>query len=84
MQHTTPSKPQYAPHKWTVPVYGRNRQFDPDPGKTPLLPPKDIKEVQRVVGMLLDYGRAVDDIILPDLNEIAASQTKRTKKTVEN
>ena len=33
LQRTFPTKPQHAPHKWTVPIYGKNRQFTPDPDK---------------------------------------------------
>ena len=25
LQHVIPSKPQYAPHQWTVSIYGQNR-----------------------------------------------------------
>ena len=83
LQHTFPSKPQYAPHKWTVPIYGSNRQYAPDPDSSPLLPASDIKKVQSVVGTFLYYARAIDNTILPALNEISASQAKPTQKTTE-
>ena len=82
-QHSLPSKPQYAPHKWTVPIYGQNKQFGLDPDTSPVLPSKDITEVQKVVGTFLYYARAVDNTILPALNEIATNQAKPTKNTVD-
>ena len=83
LQHKFPTKPQHAPHKWTVPIYGKNRQFAPDPDLAPILPAAGIKEVQRKVGTFLYYGRAIDNTILPALNEIAAYQAKPTATTVE-
>ena len=83
LQHTFPKRPQYAPHKWTVPIYGQNRQYAPDPDTSALLPQKDIKRVQRVVGSFLYYARAVDNTILPALNEISATQSKPTLLTNE-
>ena len=80
LQHAFPSKPQYAPHKWTVPIYGKNRQFAPDPDTNQLLPPKGIKKVQRTVGTFLYYGRAIDNTILPALNDITSSQPRPRKQ----
>ena len=83
LQHTFPTEPQHAPHKWTFLIYGKNRQFAPDPDKTPLLPKENIKKVQRTVGTFLYYTRTVDNTILPALNEIAATQAKPTEATKE-
>ena len=71
LQHTFPNKPQYAPHKWTVPICRKNRQFAPDLDETPLLPAKEIKYVQRAVGTFLYYIRAINNTILPTLNELS-------------
>ena len=43
----------------------------------------EIKKVQRVVGTFLYYGRAVDNTILPALNDISASQASPTKNTMD-
>lgn len=42
------------------------------------------KRVQRVVGIFLYYERAIDNTILPTLNEIFSSQSKPTKNTNKN
>jgi hypothetical protein len=35
-QHPIPKRPQYAPHNWTVPDYGRRIQYSPLPDATTL------------------------------------------------
>ena len=74
---------QYAPHKWTVPVYGKKQQFVTPEDTTKLLDKKGVKYTQRVVGSFLYYGRAVDNTILTALNEISAAQAQPTEKTKE-
>ena len=32
--HAKPKKPQHAPHKWSIPIYGKNVQLVPRPDKT--------------------------------------------------
>ena len=39
------------------------------------------KRIQSVVGLFLYYGRAIDNTILPALNEIALSQAEPTEMT---
>jgi hypothetical protein len=34
-QHPMPKRPQYAPHKWTVPAYGQRIQYAPLPDAPP-------------------------------------------------
>ena len=79
LQHIFPARPQLAPHEWTEPVYGQKRQFAKADDTTPLLNKKGIKRVQRIVGIFLYYGRAIDNTILPTLNEISASQAAPTE-----
>ena len=38
-RHMKPSKDQYAPHKWTEPVYGKQHQTAIKDDKNPILPP---------------------------------------------
>jgi hypothetical protein len=80
LQYPTPTKPQHAPHQWTVPVYGRRLQMAPTDDSTPL-PPKGIKRVQSVIGSILYYARAVDPTMLPALNDISSKQAKATINT---
>ena len=77
------NKNQMAPHKWTVPAYGKNRQFPQPQDSSAPLDNKGIKYVQRAVGSFLYYGRAVDNTILTALNDIALSQANPTVNTIE-
>ena len=62
-------------------IYGKNRQFVPPDDNSPLLSNTEIKHVQSVVGSFLYYGRAVNNTILPALDEISLIQAKPTEKT---
>ena len=73
LQHIFPSKPQYAPHSWTVPNFGINRQYAKPPDTSPLLYKSGIKRIQSIVGSFLYYGRDIDNTSLVALNELAAS-----------
>ena len=46
-----------------------------------MLDKKEIKWVQRVVGICLYYSCSIDNTILPALNDISASQSKSTENT---
>ena len=83
LQHTKPIKPQYAPHKWTQPVFGKQTQMALDPHKTEPLDKKGTKYIQSGVGSILYYARAVDPTMLPSLNKIGTTQAKPTKLTKE-
>ena len=78
-----PRKKQFAPHEWNVPIYGKNKQYAQEEDTEPVLGPSTVKYVQKVVGSLLYYARAIDNTILPAVNTIALSQTKPTNKTIK-
>ena len=80
-QHNKPARPQYAPHKWSKPVYGRKLQYTPPPDTSDFLDKKGITRIQSINGSFLYYGRAVDPTILTALNEIATQQSKPTITT---
>ena len=40
LNHPTPTRPQYAPHKWIKPTYGQKDQYAQQPDDTVKLPPK--------------------------------------------
>ena len=50
---------------------------------SPLLSADNIKYIQKCVGSFLYYARAVDNTILPALNEIALQQAHPTKNTIQ-
>ena len=81
LQHIFSSKPQYAPHSWTVPNYGINRQYAKPADTSPLLDKSGITRVQSIVGFFFYYGRAINNTILVSLNELAASQFAPTQQT---
>ena len=80
-QHLTPTKPQYAPHKWLKPAYGKSLQHAPPPDTTKKLDANGKKRIQSICGSFLYYARAVDPTILPALNEIAVQQAAPTLET---
>ena len=83
LRHIFPSRLQYAPHQWTVPIYGQNRQYAKPLDWSPKLDTEGIKRVQSIVGSFLYYARAIDNTILVALNEIAAAQAAPTQQTNE-
>ena len=80
-QHKPPINIQHAPHTWTQPIYGKHRQYTPDPDTTPKLDKKETKYIQGVVGSLLYYARAIESPMFPALNEIATTQAQPTEHT---
>ena len=83
IQHHPSTRKQYAPHQWSKPTYGHNRQFAPPPDTTEILDKKETTHVQRVLGSFLYYAREIDNTIITALNEIASMQAKPTSKTIE-
>lgn len=81
--HPTPTRTQHAPHQWTIPVYGKHRQYAPPDDTMPTLDAKATKEIQAIVGSLLYYTRAIESPMLTALNDITATQAHPTAKTKE-
>lgn len=79
--HATPTKPRYAPHKWTQPIYVQKQQLTPDADQTQHLDAKETKTIQAIVDSLLHYSRAIESPMLVALNEIASTQAKPTEHT---
>jgi hypothetical protein len=80
LRHPSPSKPQHAPHLWTVPVYGAKTQLATN-DITPLLDKLGIHRVQQISGLFLYYSRGCDPTIIVALNEISNNQAAPTEKT---
>ncbi len=81
-QHLLPKKPQYCPYLPTPKKYGSEAQSPLPPDDTPPLDAKGIKRVQKIVGSILYYARAVDMTVLMALSSIAVEQTKATERTM--
>ena len=69
-----PKKPQLLPFTATPIAYGQKPQFMPDEDTMAPLSPNCIKRVQKTIGSLLYYARAVDSKLLVLLNAISAQQ----------
>ena len=80
--HPHPLRPQHAPHKWTQPAYGQKVQYAREPTHFDKLDTNGKRRIQSIVGTFLYYGRAVEQPILPALNEIATYQATPTTDTV--
>ena len=81
-QHPKPTVPQHSPYKSTTIHYGAKVQRVEE-DKSPPLTPDQIKRVQKIVGTLLYYGRAVDSTLLTALSAIAARQSNGTQAVAE-
>ena len=57
LQNPKPKRPLYAPHRWTVPSYGRQLQTIPAPDESELIDNKTAKKIQLIVGTLLYYAQ---------------------------
>ena len=80
LNYTQKISPQYSPHRHTLIICGKKgSQQMVDTKLSPLLPQKDIKHIQSIVGYFLYYARALDCTMLPGLNEISCTQAKPTK-----
>jgi len=63
LQHPTPCKAQYAPHRWTVPTYGSRLQMAPNKDTSDPLDSIGIRKAQSIVGSLLYYARAINKML---------------------
>eukprot|EP00956_Cyclotella_meneghiniana_P014140 scaffold21040_cov41-Cyclotella_meneghiniana.AAC.5 len=81
--HKKPDKPQHCPFQPNPKKFGKDAQ-DPLPtDDSKKLDLKGIRRVQQIVGSLLFYARAIDNIILPALSTIASSQANATEQTLK-
>jgi hypothetical protein len=73
-----PQKPQLSPFIATPIAYGQKTQLTLEEGTSATLLPACLLRVQKIIGSLLYYARAVDNKLLVALNAIAAHQSKVT------
>ena len=83
LRHPLPKRPVHHPHDYTIPAYGKGRQYVKPPDTTDLLQKDKTKFVQSAVGSLLYYGRATESTILPALNELSTQQSTPTENTLK-
>ena len=80
--HIVPDRVQTCPYAPEPTTYGAKAQAPLAPDTTPRLDAKDVKRVQKIVGSILYYARAVDMTVLIGLSSIAVEQTIATTKTM--
>ena len=61
-----------------IPTCGANAQHAEDHDESPGLPPEDIKNIQLVVGLTLNYYFALDITNIVSLSDIATEKSKGT------
>eukprot|EP00979_Chaetoceros_neogracilis_P016968 scaffold10166_cov289-Chaetoceros_neogracile.AAC.1 len=71
-QHILPKKPQHSPHPHTPPTFGAKVQYAKENLESDLTPAQ-LKHIQRVIGVFLYYGRAIDSTIQPAVGSISSS-----------
>jgi hypothetical protein len=79
-QHEAPKHPQHTPARYVTPVYGAKTQYA-TMDETPSLTAKQCLTIQKIMGSVLYYARAVDPTVLMPLNDITTEQTKATEKS---
>jgi hypothetical protein len=74
---------QHCPYSPEPKRYGADAQSPLPSNNTQKLTNNEIKQVQKIVGSILYYARAVNMTVLMALSTIAGKQTKGTKRTLE-
>ena len=80
--HLLPGQMQACPYTPAPKKFGANAQTPLEVDSSPRLDEKGIKRVQKIVGSILYYARAVDMTVLMTLSAIAVKQTKAMTKTM--
>ena len=74
---------QHCPYSSEPKRYGANAQSPLPQDNTWKLTNKEIKQVQKIVGIILYYAWAVDMMVLMAFSAIASEQTEGTERTLE-
>jgi len=82
-KHVVSSCPQHCPYSPEPKKDGLEAQSPLPINTARPLQDKEIKAVQKIVGSILYYARAVDMTVLMALSTIASKQTKGTEQTIE-
>ena len=80
-QHLTPKNRYHAPSHCETPRYGAKVQYAKVDATEPL-GGEQVQFIQKVVGKLLYYARAVDPTMLHAINDISLSTSKGTEATM--
>ena len=77
-KHPCPHKPQFSPYKCLPISYGAKTQLTPESDTSELLDDSCKHRIQKIVGSLLYYARAVDNKLLIALSAVTARQAQAT------
>ena len=81
--HPRPIKPELSPHQYASCSFSTSNAQAPIPDNyTARLDTSGVLRVQRVVGCILYYARAIYSPLLPALTEIGSNQTNATEETL--
>ena len=83
-KHGHPKKPEHSPYHSPPKKYGTAAQDPLEADETPKIDEARKVRIQRVIGGLLYYARAVDLTILTALSAIASQQAEPTEKTEDH
>ena len=75
LQHPKTQRHQYAPHRLSVPAYGKRLQMAPDPDNIDLIDKKATKRMNSIVETMIFYARSVDPLMMPEIDEILRVQS---------
>jgi hypothetical protein len=78
-----PTRPQHSPHVWAKPNYGAKTQFTEDEDTSAPLDDAGRKHLQKAIGTLLYYARAIDNTLLVALGTLSSAQAKGTQATTQ-
>jgi hypothetical protein len=81
-KHASLPKPQHCPYAPQPKQFASEAQCPLPPNTSPLLSNADIKHIQRIIGIILYYIRAVDLTVLMALSTIASEQLRGTEFTM--
>ena len=82
-KHKKPDKPVHSPYKAQPKKYGASAQDPIPPDTAPTLNEDGKRHIQRVVGAILYYARAVDMTTQVGLSSLASEQTIATTTTTD-
>ena len=82
-RHLFPERVQNCPYSPEPKKYGATAQEPLPTNTSPPLDAKGIRKIQKIVGSILYYTRAVYMTVLMALSSIAIEQTKATETTMD-
>ena len=82
-KHECPKNPVHNPYRPPPRIYGKESQAPAAEDTTKHLDKDGIRNIQRIVGAVLYYARAIDCTVLAGLSSIGSDQAKATELTKE-